>query len=172
VDAYRYLYIEMNQVRLVKSGTVLATIPASSVTEISYGQDVHRRVGAALGLAVVTFGLGALMALSKSKKHFVGITWADGDKKGGAMGPANVNARRHLPKRTAVCAFQEITILSLCTLDHVGAETLRFFDDARRCPLVICAAEAASVVVVATVLCVTTTLTALDTEPLSSPSPK
>jgi len=23
------------------------------------------------------------MALSKSKKHFVGITWADGDKKGG-----------------------------------------------------------------------------------------
>ena len=23
------------------------------------------------------------MALSKSKKHFVGLTWADGDKKGG-----------------------------------------------------------------------------------------
>src|SRR3984885_6699087 len=78
-----YLYIETNQVRLVKTGTVLATIPASSVTEISYGQDVHRRVGAAIGLAVVTFGLGALMALSKSKKHFIGITWATGDTKGG-----------------------------------------------------------------------------------------
>jgi ApbE superfamily uncharacterized protein (UPF0280 family) len=58
-------------------------IPASAVTEITYGQDVHRRVGAAIGLAVVSFGIGGLMALTKSKKHFVGLTWADGDKKGG-----------------------------------------------------------------------------------------
>lgn len=36
-----------------------------------------------MGLAVDSLGLGALMALSKSKKHFVGVTWADGDKKGG-----------------------------------------------------------------------------------------
>ena len=27
--------------------------------------------------------IGALTALSKSKKHFIGLTWADGDKKGG-----------------------------------------------------------------------------------------
>jgi hypothetical protein len=40
------------------------------------------------------------------------------------------------------------------------------------CPLVICAAEAVSVVVVATVLCVTITLTAVETELLSSLSPK
>ena len=58
-------------------------IPATSVTEISYGQDVHRRVGAAIGIGVFTLGVGALMALTKSKKHFVGLTWADGDKKGG-----------------------------------------------------------------------------------------
>jgi hypothetical protein len=58
-------------------------IPASAVTEISYGQDVHRRVGAAIGIGLFTFGVGALMALTKSKKHFVGLTWADGDKKGG-----------------------------------------------------------------------------------------
>jgi hypothetical protein len=37
---------------------------------------------AAIGLAVVSLGIGALMALTKSKKHFVGLTWADGDKKG------------------------------------------------------------------------------------------
>lgn len=60
-----------------------AVIPASAVTEISYGQDVHRRVGAAIGIGLFTFGVGALMALTKSKKHFVGLTWADGDKKGG-----------------------------------------------------------------------------------------
>jgi len=77
------LVIESNQIRLVNDKTDAVVIPASAVTEISYGQDVHRRVGAAIGLAVVSLGIGALMALTKSKKHFVGLTWADGDKKGG-----------------------------------------------------------------------------------------
>jgi hypothetical protein len=77
------LYIDGTQIRLVKDGNAIATIPAVAVTEISYGQDVHRRVGAAVGLAFVSLGVGALMALSKSKKHYVGLTWADGDKKGG-----------------------------------------------------------------------------------------
>jgi CxxC motif-containing protein (DUF1111 family) len=77
------LYIEGNQARLVKDNAVVATIPASAITEVSYGQDVHRRVGTAVAVGVFTLGLGALTALSKSKKHFVGLTWADGDKKGG-----------------------------------------------------------------------------------------
>jgi hypothetical protein len=77
------LFIDSNQVRLVRDKATVITIPASTVTEISYGQDVHRRVGAAIGLAVFTLGIGALMALTKSKKHYVGLTWADGDKKGG-----------------------------------------------------------------------------------------
>jgi hypothetical protein len=77
------LYIEANQIRFVKDNKDLVTVAASSVTEISYGQDVHRRVGAAIGLAFVSFGIGALMALTKSKKHFVGLTWANEDQKGG-----------------------------------------------------------------------------------------
>jgi len=77
------LYIDSGRIRLVGNKTDLVTIPASAVTEISYGQDVHRRVGAAIGLAVVSLGIGALMALTKSKKHFVGLTWADADQKGG-----------------------------------------------------------------------------------------
>ncbi|MGC2186677.1 MAG: hypothetical protein WA637_25655 [Terriglobales bacterium] len=77
------LYIEGNQARLVKDNAVVATIPASAITEVSYGQDVHCRVGTAVAVGVFTLGLGALTALSKSKKHFVGLTWADGDKKGG-----------------------------------------------------------------------------------------
>jgi hypothetical protein len=77
------LYVDPNQIRLVKDKANVVTIPASAVTEISYGQDVHRRVGAAIGLAVVSLGIGALMALTKSKKHFVGLTWANGDQKGG-----------------------------------------------------------------------------------------
>jgi hypothetical protein len=72
-----------NEIHLMKKKELVQTIPASAVTEISYGQDVHRRIGAAIGLAVVSFGIGALMALTKSKKHFVGLTWAIGDTKGG-----------------------------------------------------------------------------------------
>jgi CxxC motif-containing protein (DUF1111 family) len=77
------LIIDSNQVRLLRDKGEVITIPASAITEISYGQDVHRRIGAAIGLAVISLGVGALMALTKSKKHFVGLTWADGDKKGG-----------------------------------------------------------------------------------------
>jgi hypothetical protein len=77
------LFIDSNQIRLVRDKINVVTIPASTVTEISYGQDVHRRIGAAIGLGVVTLGVGALMALTKSKKHFVGLTWANGEQKGG-----------------------------------------------------------------------------------------
>jgi hypothetical protein len=75
--------ISSNQIRLVSDGRDAVVIPTSAITEISYGQDVHRRVGAAIGLAVLSLGIGALMLLSKSKKHFVGLTWAQGDLKGG-----------------------------------------------------------------------------------------
>jgi CxxC motif-containing protein (DUF1111 family) len=77
------LVIDENEIRLIKDKSDVVVVPASAVTEISYGQDVHRRVGAAIGLAVVSFGIGGLMALTKSKKHYVGITWATADKKGG-----------------------------------------------------------------------------------------
>jgi hypothetical protein len=77
------LVINGDHVKFLKDNTEIANIPASAITDISYGQDVHRRVGAAIGLAVVSLGIGGLMALTKSKKHYVGLTWADGDKKGG-----------------------------------------------------------------------------------------
>jgi len=31
----------------------------------------------------VAFGIGGLMALTKSKKHYVGLKWATGETKGG-----------------------------------------------------------------------------------------
>lgn len=77
------LVIEAKQIRIVRGKDEVAVIPATTITEISYGQDVHRRIGTAIGLAVISFGAGALMAFSKSKKHYIGLTWADGDKKGG-----------------------------------------------------------------------------------------
>lgn len=88
------LYIEGTNIRVARDGRDIALIPASAVTEISYGQDVHRRVGAAIGIGVFTLGLGALMALSKSKKHFVGLTWDDAGKKGGFAFQADKNDYR------------------------------------------------------------------------------
>lgn len=77
------LFVTSDGVRLAHDHQDVVSISASSITEISYGQDVHRRIGTAIGLAVFSLGIGAIMLLSKSKKHFVGLTWADGDKKGG-----------------------------------------------------------------------------------------
>jgi hypothetical protein len=77
------LVIDPDKVRILHGKDEIASIPAATITEISYGQDVHRRVGAAIGLAFISLGIGALMLLAKSKKHYIGLTWVDGDKKGG-----------------------------------------------------------------------------------------
>jgi hypothetical protein len=90
------LYFDATQIRLMKDKIEVATIPVASVTEVSYGQDVHRRVGAAIGLAVVSLGIGALMLLAKSKKHYVGITWDDAGKKGGIAFQADKSEYRGL----------------------------------------------------------------------------
>lgn len=77
------LYVDQQSIAVDWKKTELVKLRPASITEISYGQDVHRRVGAAVGIGVVTLGVGALMALSKSKKHFIGLTWEDNGSKGG-----------------------------------------------------------------------------------------
>src|SRR5712692_3686847 len=88
------LYVDSTAVRFVKDKTEIVTIPASAITEVSYGQDVHRRVGTAIGLGMVSFGVGAFMLLAKSKKHFVGLTWANDDQKGGLAMQCDKNEYR------------------------------------------------------------------------------
>lgn len=53
------------------------TIPPKQVTSLSYGQEAHRRVGTAVGLAVISLGVGALFALHKTKLHFIGVNYTD-----------------------------------------------------------------------------------------------
>jgi CxxC motif-containing protein (DUF1111 family) len=77
------MFIEQDRVRFVDGKSEVGVVLAPSITEISYGEDVHRRVGTAVAVGVFTLGIGALTALSKSKKHYVGLIWADNDKKGG-----------------------------------------------------------------------------------------
>jgi hypothetical protein len=87
------LYVDSNKIQLVSDRT-LATIPPSAVTEISYGENVHRRVGTAIAVGYFTLGLGGLIALTKSKKHFVGLTWINGDQKGGLVMQCDKNDYR------------------------------------------------------------------------------
>jgi len=74
-----------DSLHLTTKKTEELSIPAASVTDLSYGQEVHHRIGTAAGLAVVSLGIGALVAFSKSKKHFIGIVWDDNGKKGGVV---------------------------------------------------------------------------------------
>jgi hypothetical protein len=89
-----HISIDSTNVHVFNGKTEVATIPSASITEVSYGLDVHRRVGAAVGVGVFTLGLGAMMLLSKSKKHFVGLTWDDNGKKGGFAVQADKNDYR------------------------------------------------------------------------------
>ena len=91
-----HLVLDGQNIRIMNDKTEVSMIPASSVTEVSYGQDVHRRVGAAIGIGVFTLGLGALMALSKSKKHFIGLTWDSAGAKGGLAFQADKSDYRGL----------------------------------------------------------------------------
>jgi len=69
-------FVSKDEVVLVQ-GKQRFVIPVKNITEVSYGNDVHRRVGLAAGVAVVTLGVGALLLLVKTKKHYVGIVWVD-----------------------------------------------------------------------------------------------
>ena len=86
--------VSSTTIKFFQDNKEIASVPASAITEISYGQDVHRRVGSAVAVGAVTLGVGALMALSKSKKHFIGLTWAEGDKKGGLAMQCDKNEYR------------------------------------------------------------------------------
>lgn len=70
------------------------SLSPSSITDLSYGQEVHRRIGTAAGVAVLTLGVGAIIAFSKSKKHYIGITWDADGKKGGIALQADKNEYR------------------------------------------------------------------------------
>ena len=90
------MFLDADAVRLVRNKVDVATIPTSSITEVSYGQEVHRRIGTAVAAAVFSLGVGLLIALSKSKKHYIGLVWDDGGKKGGIALQADKNEYRGL----------------------------------------------------------------------------
>jgi hypothetical protein len=70
-----------DELRLILDSKNVLAIPTSAITELSYGQKVVARVKRAM--AVTGLGSAAFVAVTKSSKPYIGITWVDGDRKGG-----------------------------------------------------------------------------------------
>lgn len=75
------LIVSSDEITLKLKDGQLVEISPKLVTAISYGQEAHRRVGTAIGLAVFSLGIGALSALHKTKLHYIGIDYNDKDGK-------------------------------------------------------------------------------------------
>lgn len=52
-------------------------LPYSNITTIEYGQKIGRRVGAAIGTAIVVTPIGLFMLFSKKRKHFLSLGFTD-----------------------------------------------------------------------------------------------
>lgn len=76
------LTVSSDSIVLALKDGQMVTIPPKQVTSLSYGQEAHRRVGTAVGLAVISLGVGALFALHKTKLHFIGVNYTDSAGKG------------------------------------------------------------------------------------------
>lgn len=75
------LTVSSDEIKLALKDGQMISVPPKQVTSISYGQEAHRRVGTAIGLAVLSLGIGALSALHKTKLHYIGINYNDKDGK-------------------------------------------------------------------------------------------
>jgi hypothetical protein len=107
------LTVTSDEINLTLKDGQKVAIPPSQVTSISYGQEAHRNVGTAIGLAVFSLGIGALSALHKTKLHYIGINYNDKDgKKQGLLLQGDKNNFRAI-----IVALQGVTGLPLSVGD-------------------------------------------------------
>jgi hypothetical protein len=69
--------------RIHKSEELLMQFDPKRVTGITYGSDSHHRIGTGVAVGFVSLGAGLIVACTKSKKHYIGLTWDDNGNKGG-----------------------------------------------------------------------------------------
>jgi hypothetical protein len=107
------LTVTADEINLALKDGQKVAIPPSQVTSISYGQEAHRNVGTAIGLAVFSLGIGALSALHKTKLHYIGINYNDKDgKKQGLLLQGDKNNFRAI-----IVALQGVTGLPVSVGD-------------------------------------------------------
>ncbi len=75
------LSIGADQIRLAQKGHYVLSIPPSFVTGVGYGQNVHRRIGAPVQATLVNVVVDTFLAVSKSKRDYIGLTWTEDNKK-------------------------------------------------------------------------------------------
>jgi hypothetical protein len=93
--AYLRLFMNADQVRIERTKKPVGVIPIKSILEISYGLDTRHRIQEGAALAVFTMGIGGVLALTKSKNHYVGIIWDDQNgNKGGLVLEVGKNSYR------------------------------------------------------------------------------
>lgn len=93
------------------------TIPYTDIKSIEYGQKAGRRVGAAIGMSVLTGPVGLAMLASKKRKHFVTLSW--GTENG--------------PKEAAVFELPKDDIrVALTTLEARTGKTIEYTDEEAR----------------------------------------
>src|SRR5690242_16717582 len=79
------LVVDADKISLKLKDGVVAEIDPKSVTGLSYGQEAHRRVGTMIALAVFLTPIALFGLMHKTRQHFIGIEWKDGDKKQGIL---------------------------------------------------------------------------------------
>ena len=101
----------------LKDGQTIS-IPPHQVTSLSYGQEAHRRVGTAVLIGVFSLGIGALIALHKTKLHFIGVNYDDKDgKKQGLLLQGDKNNFRAM-----IVALQGVTGLPVSVSEKERGE--------------------------------------------------
>src|SRR5207253_3510916 len=60
-------------------------IPPKSVTSLSYGQEAHRRVGTMVALAILVSPVALVGLVHKTREHFIGMQYSEGDNKSGLL---------------------------------------------------------------------------------------
>lgn len=97
LKAQRYVKVVVEQERItLKQGKKVESLKVTSITELSSGTEVRRRVAEAVGIGIVSFGLGALMLFSKEKTGFIGVTMEEDGRKIGFVLRCNDHAYRGL----------------------------------------------------------------------------
>ena len=69
---------------LLKDGQELNIAP-KSVTSLSYGQEAHRRVGTMVALAILVSPVALVGLVHKTREHFIGMQYSEGDNKSGLL---------------------------------------------------------------------------------------
>ncbi|NLI45980.1 MAG: hypothetical protein GX414_02600, partial [Acidobacteria bacterium] len=79
------LTIEPGYIRLrLKDGQSL-TIDPAQVTQLSYGQEAHRRVGTMIALGILVAPLILFGLFHKTRLHFIGIEYTDAQGRNGGV---------------------------------------------------------------------------------------